>query len=243
MLFKDRVKETTTTTGTGNLTTAGAATGFITFNTAFGTGSSNTFQYVIDSPTGSEWEVGVGYMSASTTLVRSTVLASSNSGSAVNFSAGTKYIRGTVAAVTMPVTAVLQSDLSKTNSTFENVTNLTLNLAAGRWYLVTLEGFILSGLAVGGVIDLSGGSVTATAVRGSYRVASVEGGYDSSIGAFASLATTASTSAEESVISISTIIHVNAAGTLIPRFKQVSTNATATVLGKYSYLTIKDITP
>lgn len=98
MLFKDRVKETTTTTGTGNLTTAGAATGFITFNTAFGTGSSNKFQYVIDSSGGSEWEVGVGYMSASTTLVRDTILASSNSGSAVNFSSGTKTIRCTGAA-------------------------------------------------------------------------------------------------------------------------------------------------
>lgn len=125
MLFKDRVKETTTTTGTGNLTTAGAATGFITFNTAFGTGSSNTFQYVIDSPTGSEWEVGVGYMSASTTLVRSTVLASSNSGAAVNFSAGTKYIRATIAAaaLTQNVEALLATAtlLADDNGTAQSV--------------------------------------------------------------------------------------------------------------------------
>lgn len=98
MLYKDRVKETTTTTGTGNITTAGAVTGFITFNTAFGTGASNTFQYVIDSSGGSEWEVGVGYMSASTTLVRETILASSNSNAAVSFSSGTKNVRCTAAA-------------------------------------------------------------------------------------------------------------------------------------------------
>lgn len=99
MLFKDRVKDTTTTTGTGNLTLSGTApTGFVNFNTAFGTGSGNTFQYVIDSSGGSEWEVGIGYLSASTTLVRSTILASSNSGSAVSFSAGTKNVRNTVAA-------------------------------------------------------------------------------------------------------------------------------------------------
>lgn len=99
MLFKDRVKDTTTSTGTGNLTLSGTApTGFVNFNTAFGTGSGNTFQYVIDSSGGSEWEVGIGYLSASTTLVRSTILASSNSGSAVSLSAGTKNVRCTVAA-------------------------------------------------------------------------------------------------------------------------------------------------
>lgn len=87
-MLADRVKETTTTTGTGDVTLAGAATGFQTFNAAFST--DTVFGYCI--ALGSEWEVGEGYLSASTTLVRSLVLASSNAGAAVNFSSGTKDV-------------------------------------------------------------------------------------------------------------------------------------------------------
>ena len=85
----DRVKDTTTTTGTSDITLSGTApTGFQAFATAFAT--SQRFYYTIAG--GSEWEVGQGYLSASTTLVRETVLASSNSGAAVSFSAGTKDV-------------------------------------------------------------------------------------------------------------------------------------------------------
>ena len=94
VVFVDRVKDTTTTTGTGNITLSGTApTGFVDFNTAFGT-SGQRFAYCIDAGT-SEWEVGIGYLSASTTLVREEVTASSNSGSAVDFSAGTKTVFNT----------------------------------------------------------------------------------------------------------------------------------------------------
>lgn len=86
--FSDRVKETTTTTGTGNITLAGAVSGFETFNTAFGT-SVNLYYAIVGT---TEWEVGLGHLSASTTLVRDTVLASSNSDTAVNFSSGTKQV-------------------------------------------------------------------------------------------------------------------------------------------------------
>lgn len=89
-LYADRVKETSTTTGSGNVTLAGAVTQFISFNTAFGVGPS--FYYTIAGQTGSEWEVGVGHLSGSTTLVRDTILASSNSGSVVTLSAGTKDV-------------------------------------------------------------------------------------------------------------------------------------------------------
>jgi hypothetical protein len=95
--FADRVKDTTTTTGTGNLTLSGSApTGFQTFNTAFGT--NTRFYYAVSSSGGSEWEVGVGYLSASTTLVRDKINASSNSNAAVNFSAGTKDVYCTISA-------------------------------------------------------------------------------------------------------------------------------------------------
>lgn len=89
-VVKDRVKETTTTTGTGTITLAGAATGFQSFSAI---GNANNTYYTIAGQTGSEWEVGIGtYTSAGTTLSRDTVLASSNSGSKVNFSAGTKDV-------------------------------------------------------------------------------------------------------------------------------------------------------
>jgi len=89
--FSDRVQDTTTTTGTGNITLSGTApTGKVDFNTAFSTGQR--FFYTIQGQSGSEWETGEGYLSASTTLVRDIVRASSNSGSAVSFSAGTKDV-------------------------------------------------------------------------------------------------------------------------------------------------------
>ena len=87
LVVKDRVKETTATTGTGTLTLAGAVTGFQSFSSALSDGDT-TYYAIFESSTG-EWEVGLGTFTASgTTLARTTVLASSNSGSAVNLTAG-----------------------------------------------------------------------------------------------------------------------------------------------------------
>lgn len=94
----DRVKETSTTTGTGDITLAGAATGFQTFNTAYGAGPP--FEYTIELQSGSEWEVGRGHLSDATTLVRDFIDASSNSNAAVNFSAGTKNVFTSLSART-----------------------------------------------------------------------------------------------------------------------------------------------
>jgi hypothetical protein len=93
--FSDRVKDTTTTTGTGDITLSGTApTGFEAFATAFPTGS--VIYYCISSSGGAEWEVGYGTLSASTTLKRTQVLQSSNSDAAVSFSAGTKDVFCTI---------------------------------------------------------------------------------------------------------------------------------------------------
>jgi hypothetical protein len=91
LVLADRVKETTTTTGTGTITLAGAVTGYQSFSTV---GNGNTTYYCIaGQPPSAEWEVGIGtYTSSGTTLARTTVIASSNAGSAVNFSAGTKDV-------------------------------------------------------------------------------------------------------------------------------------------------------
>jgi len=90
LVLADRVNETTTTTGTGTVTLLGAVTGYQSFSVV---GNANTTYYTIASQTLSEWEVGIGtYTSSGTTLARTTVLSSSNSGSLVNFSAGTKNV-------------------------------------------------------------------------------------------------------------------------------------------------------
>ena len=97
LVLNDRVKETTTTTGTGTLTLAGAVTGFETF--AAGVGNSNTTYYAVTLPGTSEFEVGLGTLNSdSTTLARTTVISSSNSDNAVNFSSGTKTIFCTIPA-------------------------------------------------------------------------------------------------------------------------------------------------
>ena len=89
-VLADRVRETTTTTGTGSVTLAGAVTGFQTFAAI---GNANTTYYAIAGQGTSEWEVGIGtYTSAGTSLSRDTVLASSASGAKVSFSAGTKDV-------------------------------------------------------------------------------------------------------------------------------------------------------
>jgi hypothetical protein len=89
-VLADRVKETTTTTGTGTVTLLGASTGYQSFSAV---GNGNSTYYTIAGQSSSEWEVGIGtYTSSGTTLSRDTILASSNSGSAVNFSAGTKDV-------------------------------------------------------------------------------------------------------------------------------------------------------
>lgn len=90
LVVKDRVQETTATTGTGTVTLAGAVTGFQSFSVI---GDGNTTFYTIELPASNEWEVGIGtYTSSGTTLSRDEVLESSNSGSLVNFGSGAKNV-------------------------------------------------------------------------------------------------------------------------------------------------------
>ena len=91
LVIKDRVKETTTTTGTGAITLAGAPTNFQTFTSVL-SNADTTFYAIIDDTNGA-FEVGIGtFASSGTTLTRTTVLESSNSGSAVNLGSGTKQV-------------------------------------------------------------------------------------------------------------------------------------------------------
>ena len=95
LVINDRVKETTATTGTGTITFEGAETGFETF--AAGIGNNNTTYYCI--VLNDEFEIGLGTLSAdSSTMARTTVISSSNSDNAVNFSAGSKFVFCTLPA-------------------------------------------------------------------------------------------------------------------------------------------------
>jgi len=94
----DRVKETSTTTGTGTIDLAGAETGYEGFVAGIGTG--NTTYYAIELNSANEWEVGIGTVTDATpdTLSRDTIISSSNGDALVNFSAGTKNVFCTLPA-------------------------------------------------------------------------------------------------------------------------------------------------
>ena len=98
LVLNDRVKETSTSTGTGTIDLDGAVTGFETF--VAGIADGNTTFYAIFLQGSNEWEVGLGTVTDATpdTLARTTVITSSNSDSAVNFSAGTKDVFCTLPA-------------------------------------------------------------------------------------------------------------------------------------------------
>mgnify|MGYP003670928333 FL=1 len=126
LVVNDRVKETSTTTGTGTLTLAGAVTGFETFSSAIG--NANTTYYAIVNTTNGEFEVGLGTVGAST-LARTTIISSSNSDSAVDFAAGTKNV-----FVTLPASksVILDSSGNIVANNGSNLTNLNAtNLASG----------------------------------------------------------------------------------------------------------------
>ena len=89
LVLKDRVLETSQTSGTGTLTLAGPVNNFQSFSSAIGNG--NTTYYAIVDDADNQWEVGIGTVSASA-LSRDTVYASSNGGAKVNFGASIKQV-------------------------------------------------------------------------------------------------------------------------------------------------------
>jgi hypothetical protein len=96
----DRVKETSTTTGTSDIVLAGAATQFRSFLQAYGARVTSEIPYTMQGQSGGEWEMGYGTFNGSTGLSRDVILSSST-GSKVSFSAGTKDV-----FVTLPTDAV-----------------------------------------------------------------------------------------------------------------------------------------
>lgn len=133
-LLKDRVQETTTSTGTGNLTLAGAAAGYRSFYAAFG--ATQDFYYSIVG--GTDWECGVGQISGTTVLVRGTILASSNGGSAVDWAAGTKTVFCSPVAYQWEGT--WDRNHRVTPVTLSDGANIAVNAALSNNFKVTLGG-------------------------------------------------------------------------------------------------------
>lgn len=122
LVLADRVREFSTTTGTGTITLAGASFGYQSFAVV---GDGNTTYYTIYDPTSGDWEVGIGtYTASGTTLSRTTVLASSNAGSLVSFGAGAKDV-----FVTYPSERSVYRDSANTYTVQQAFDALTANTA------------------------------------------------------------------------------------------------------------------
>lgn len=157
LVVADRVKETTTTAGTGTVTLAGASTGYQSFAAI---GNGNTTYYTIAGQTTSEWEVGIGtYTSVGTTLSRDTVLSNSLGTTAkINFSAGTKDV-----FVTYPASKSTYEDAGQaiypgggTAAIYLNSQNVTVSTTVASGY---------NGISAGKITVANG--VTVTVANGS----------------------------------------------------------------------------
>ena len=146
LVLADRVQETSTSTGTGSFTLAGAVTGYQTFAVI---GNGNTTFYTIADQGGSNWEVGIGtYSTTGPTLARTTVLSNSNGNtSPVNFTAGTKTV-----FVTYPSEQSVNLDASGNVSALGTV-------SSGTWQGSTV------GVAYGGTGVTSSSGVNSVVLR------------------------------------------------------------------------------
>ena len=130
--LNDRVKETSTTTGTGTFDLAGAETGFESF--VSGVGDGNQTYYAISNDGTNQFEVGIGTVTDATpdTLSRDTIISSSNSDALVDFSAGTKTVFCTLPASRTPSAGMTaQTFVNTHNSTISDDQTLDSGVLAG----------------------------------------------------------------------------------------------------------------
>ena len=131
-VLNDRVKQTSTSTGTGTINLTGTETGFETFVTGIGDG--NSCFYAIANDGTSEFEVGIGTVTdaATDTLSRTTVISSSTSDNLVDFTAGTKTVFCTYPAKRAPSAAMTATTYITThNSTISDTQTIDSGVLAG----------------------------------------------------------------------------------------------------------------
>ena len=161
LVVNDRVKETSTTTGTGTFSLAGAVTGFETF--VAGIGNSNTTYYAIVNTNNGEFEVGLGTVTDATpdTLARTTIISSSNSDSAVDFSSGTKNVFCTLPASKSVILDASGNIVANngSNLTALNATQLTSGTVPDARFPATLPALNGSALTNLNASNLASGTV------------------------------------------------------------------------------------
>jgi len=139
-VINDRVKETTSTLGTGTVTLSGAQTGFQSFSSGIGSGNSTYYTIALAD----QWEVGIGSLTNATTFTRDSIISSSNSNALVNFSSGTKDIFCTLPSVWVPSPVMTAQTFVNTHST--TITNVQ-----------TMESGVLAGpVTVTGTLTITG---------------------------------------------------------------------------------------
>jgi hypothetical protein len=166
LILKDRVKETTSTTGTGAISLGGAVANFQAFSAVLS--DTDTTYYAIIDVTNSDYEVGLGtYSSGGNTLARTTILESSNGGSAVNFGAGSKNV-----FIAYPAEKSVYLDDSNQlviNSTAVTSTPAELNLVDGSsaGTIVNSKAVVYgaSGEVNATTLQIGGTSITSTAAE------------------------------------------------------------------------------
>ena len=156
LIRADRVKESSTSTGTGAFTLAGADSTYRTFASVCAV--ADTVYYAIAHRTSNEWEVGLGTYSATNTLTRTTVHASSNANAAVSFSAGTKDVMLALTKAQLETYASLAGTETLTNKTISGASNTITNVSLSTGVTGTLP------LASGGTGATTGTAAAANLV-------------------------------------------------------------------------------
>jgi hypothetical protein len=166
LVLKDRVRESSVTSGTGTITLDGAVSGFQSFSVI---GNSNTTYYCIADVTTGDWEVGVGtYTASGTTLSRDSVLESSNAGNLVDFSGNIKDVFCTYPAEQAVTLTDVQTLTNKTLGTGTAITAGTINntsigattASTGAFTNLTTSGTVThNGGTANGVAYLNGSKV------------------------------------------------------------------------------------
>lgn len=250
LTIKDRVKETSTTTGTGTLTLAGAVTGFQAFSVI---GNGNTTYYTITDNT--NWEVGIGtYTLSGTTLSRDTVLESSNAGSLVNFPAGSKDVFVTYPAEKSVdvngngATGTWSISVTGNSGTVTNGVYTTGSYANPSW-ITSLSGSKISGNISGnaanvtGTVAIANGGTGATSAAtaltnlGAYP-SSNPSGYTSNTGTVTSVAASAGTGISISGSPITTSGTLTITNTAPDQTVSLTQGGTTTITGTYPNFTI-----